>query len=128
VLSEAFIDSAIAHFDFLVKEHGFVGPLVDRNSVSFSTNRFVIEILYDWRDGRVITKVKADVGNRHPRASLDCLYVEAKLGPAQQIKDIARSTHSLVKALGSQASALVELMPILNGPWGSSLLLRCHGR
>ena len=127
MLSEAFIDSAMAHFDFLVKEHGFVGPLVDRNSVSFSSNRFVIEIVYDSRDGRVITRVKADAGNRRPHASLDCLYVEAKLGPAQQIKDIARSTHSLVKALGSQASALVDLMPILNGPWGLSLLLRCHG-
>ena len=67
------------------------------------------------------------VGERNPRANLICLYVEAGLGPAQEIREVARSAKLLGPVLESQALALRALLPELRGPRAVDLLLGCHG-
>jgi hypothetical protein len=128
VKSETFVREACERFAFLVDAHGFVGPVAEDYRLLYTSAAFSVEVLYDDRDGRVITIVDATVGRRNPRAGLQCLYVEAGLGPAQQVRDIVRTERSLESALSSQASALDRLVPVLGGDKGSTLLLACNGR
>jgi hypothetical protein len=88
----------------------------DESRVAFSSADFGIEVLYDEREGYVTTLIDAFVGDRNPRASLSCLYVEAGLGHAQDVRETARTKHSLDVALGSQAAALRKLLPALLEP------------
>jgi hypothetical protein len=127
VKPEQFAAEAKKYFAFLADE-GFVGPSGDDDLLLYSDGRFGVYVVYDARDGRVTTVIEASVGQRNVHASLSCLYVESGLGPAQRIRDIARSSHSLEKALASQASALRVLLPVLERPHAASVLLECHGR
>jgi hypothetical protein len=122
-----FLTEAACQFDFLLAE-GFVAGSSEGHRLLYSSSRVAIEVLYDGRDGRVITLVDAYEGDRNPRAGLVCLFVEAGLGPAQRIREIARSKKSLRPVLESQAVALRQLLPELRGQHASGLLLRCHGR
>jgi hypothetical protein len=121
-----FLAEAARRFDFLVSE-GFVPHSSDGHRLLYSSAAFAVEVLYDDRDGRVITLIDAHVGERNPRANLICLFVEAGLGPAQDIREIARSTKLLSPVLESHAAALRALLPELKGPRASDLLLECHG-
>ena len=122
-----FLAEAAREFDFLITE-GFAPRSGDGHRMLYSSGAFAVEVLYDDRDGRVITLVDAYVGERNPRAGLICLYVEAGLGPAQRIREIARSRRTLRPVLQSQAAALRQLLPELTGARASDLLLKCHGR
>ena len=124
----AFQARVSAHFGAVAAEGRLVGPLADGYTVGYSSRKFSIAVAYDESDGRVETYVDAPVGNQHLRASLSCLYVEARLGPAQRIRQIARTRHSLERSLGTQAAGLHELIPLLTGPSRQSLLLSCVGR
>ena len=126
--SETFVREACERFAFLVNTHGFVGPAIEDYRLLYTSDAFSVDALYDDRDGRVITIVDATVGHRNPRAGLQCLYVESGLGAAHRVRDIARSERSLESALGSQASALDKLVPVLGGDKGPTLLLACNGR
>jgi hypothetical protein len=126
--SETFVARAREHFDFLVTHHGFDAPRFERYAVVYTRPAVTIEVLYDSRDGRVITQIDGVVSSGTARASLDCLYAESGLGPAQDVRDIARSGHSLEVALISQAQALDRLLPVLSGSRGRALLDLCHGR
>jgi hypothetical protein len=123
-----FLDEAERHFAFLVEANGFSSRRVNDIGLVYATPAFSVEVIYDESEGRVVTLINSTVESRHPRAGLSCLYVEAKLGPAQHVREIARTSHSLAAALASQASALQALLPILNGPARATLLLGCHGR
>ena len=124
---DAFDDAARRYFGFLL-EHGFVGPDVEEYRLLFTSQGLSVNVLYDDSDGRVITLVEAVVGDRNPVAGLQCLYVEAGLGPAQRIRDIGRTARTLRTALASQSSALQELIPLLDGERGAAMLVQCHGR
>jgi hypothetical protein len=126
IRAKDFSAEAVRRFDFLVGE-GFVPLSSDGHRLLFSSAAFAVEVLYDDRDGRVLTLIDAHVGERNPRANLICLYVEAGLGPAQAIREIARSTRLLGSVLESHAVALRALLPELNGPRAADLLLECHG-
>jgi hypothetical protein len=76
----------------------------------------------------VVTDVNGFAGGIDAHASLTCLFVVAKLGPAQQIKQIARPRKRLPIVLDSQADAIQALLPVLAGPERERLLLECHGR
>lgn len=121
-----FVAEAARQFDFLVGE-GFVPHSSDGHRLLYSSAAFAVEVLYDARDGRVLTVIDAHVGERNPRANLMCLFVEAGLGPAQEIREIARSPKLLGPVLESHAVALRALLPELNGPRAADLLLECHG-
>jgi hypothetical protein len=127
VKPDAFDDAARRYFAFLL-ERGFVGPDVKEYRLLFTSQRLSVNVLYDDSDGRVITLIEAIVGDRNPIAGLQCLYVEAGLGPAQRIRDIARSAGTLDTALASQSSALQELIPVIEGVRGAAVLIKCHGR
>ena len=111
-----------------VRDFGFFGPEYGEDRVAFSSGRLGLEVMYDDRDGRVITIVRAHLAERNPRAGLACLYVQAGLGPQQDLRDIARSAKQLSASLASQATAFRRLLPALSGTDGPGLLLRCHGR
>ena len=121
-----FLAEAASRFDFLVRE-GFVPHSGDGHRLLYSSAPFAVEVLYDDCDGRVLTLIDAHVGERNPRANVICLYVEAGLGPAQDIREIARSPKLLSPVLESHALALRALLPELNGPRAANLLLECHG-
>ena len=121
-----FLTEAARRFEFLVGE-GFVQHSSEGHRLLYSSAAFAVEVLFDDRDGRVLTLIDGQVGERNPRANLICLFVEAGLGPAQSIKEIARSTRLLGPVLESQAVALRALLPELNGPRAAGLLLECHG-
>ena len=111
-----------------VRDFGFFGPERGEDRITFSTGSHGVEVIYDDRDGRVITIVRAYLAERSPRAGLGCLYVQAGLGPHQDVRDIARSAKQLPATLESQATAFRKLLPALSGVDGPDLLLRCHGR
>jgi hypothetical protein len=90
--------------------------------------RLVVTALYDEGDGWVITLVQAAVGDRMPIASLTCLYVAAGLGPAQHIRDIARTARLLPSVLATHADALTRLLPVLATDRRPALLLECNGQ
>jgi hypothetical protein len=121
------LDEARERFQFL-KDADFVGPEEGDYWLSYSSGFIGVEVHYDDRDGRVVTIVRTTVGDRNPRASLQCLYVTAKLGAAQDIREIARSGKSIAAVLESQAVALRKLLPIIEGGRGPDLILGCHGR
>ncbi len=126
--SNAVLAEAERHFAFLAEEIGFSRQRDNKYRLVYSLWAFSVEVLYDESEGRVVTMIDSTVESRHPRAELSCLYVEAKLGPAQHVRQIGRTSHSLKAALASQAAAMQALLPILDGPAGATLLLRCRGR
>ena len=122
-----FNEQAEQSFAF-VRDLGFFGPERREDWISFSSGDLGVEVIYDDRDGRVLTIVRAFFAERSPRAGLGCLYVSSGLGPQQNIRDIARSEKQLKASLESQAEAFRKVLPVLSGPDGPDLLLRCHGR
>jgi hypothetical protein len=96
--------------------------------VSFEDVDLVVDVLYVVRVGRVSTSVGSVVGDRRLHAGLSCLFVTSGQGPAQDIRDIARNANAFGAVLDSQRSALQRLFPVITGPDGPDLLLRCHGR
>lgn len=125
--SPTFLRVANAEFAFLLEEE-FVRSFSLDFRVAYQSAWLGIEILYDERDGRVSTIVDATVGERNPHASLTCLFVTAGLGPAQRVRDIARSHKILPSVLATHSAAIRAVMPILRGPLRDSLLIECHGR
>lgn len=111
-VASVFDDTAGKAFDFLHSEHGMVGPEDQGGGISFRSPAYEVEIGSDPRDGLWVG-FSAKIGERHLRASLQCLYVESRLGPAQDIKRSAKTTHSLQKAIESNAQALKRLIPRL---------------
>ena len=127
VRSSDFLTEAENHFQFL-READFLGPEKGEYWLSYSSDMLGVEVHYDDREGRVITIVRSSVGDRNPRAGIQCLYVSARLGPAQHIKEIARSAKVLGNVLESHAAALRKVLPVVEGADGPDLLLDCHGR
>src|SRR4051794_32689149 len=95
-----FMAEAARRFDFLIGQ-GFVPSAGDQHRLLYTSAALAVEVLYDDRDGRVLTLIDARVGDRNPRANLICVYVEAGLGPAQAIREIARSKKLLGRVLES---------------------------
>ena len=126
--SSSFVNQVLKEFGPVAAEGRLVGPITENYRVIYTSRKFSIEVVYDDSDGRVVTVVGTVVRGRHVRASLSCLYVEARLGAAQEVREIARSRHSLVQALGSQATAIRDLIAVLLGPGRESVMLACRGR
>lgn len=127
IKSSEFLSEARGRFQFL-RDADFLGPEEGEYWLSYSSGLLGVEVHYDDRDGRILTIVRSSVDDRNPRAGLQCLYVSAKLGPAQDIREIARSSKALGAVLETQASALRKLLPVVEGTDGPDLLLSCHGR
>lgn len=127
VESSDFLAEARSQFRFLL-DVDFLGPEEREFWLSYSGGMLGVDVVYEERDGRIVTVIRSSVGDRNPRAGLDCLYVSAKLGPAQDIRGIARSPKFLRPVLESQAAALRKVMPVVASADGNDLLLTCHGR
>jgi len=52
-------------------------------------------------------------------SDLEDLYVDHGLGPAQDVKGIARFTHSLELVLASPSAALAQVLPFLGSDEGT---------
>src|SRR5689334_14955696 len=117
VRSADFVREVPARFDSLHND-GFRASERGEFWVSYEYDDLEISVMYDDRDGRVSTGIGSVAGDRRPHASLSCLYVTNGLGPAQDIRDIARSAKSLAAVLDSQRAALQRLLPVVTGPDG----------
>ena len=126
-VADWFNEQAPAAFAFLHAEFGMAGPIVSDDAIAFESPDFTISIGLDWRDG-ICVNFAASAGERKFRASMDCLYVQSNLGPAQSIKSTARTSHTLQQSLASNAVALRKLLPMLRTEDRSSLFAACHGR
>lgn len=122
-----FVEEAKAAFDFL-RDSGFVGPEVHEYGLYFSTGTVGVEVLFDEREGRVVTLVQRALEDWNAKASLQCLYVAAGLGPAQDIRSVARSRKLVAPAVNSHARALRKLLPVVREEDNRQLLRDCHGR
>lgn len=126
IKQELFNDTARKCFGFLL-EQGFVGPEVKDYGLLFTSDNFSVYVSYDAFEDGVITTITATVGGRNLNAGLSSLYVEAGLGPAQDMRHTARSARTLTSALSSQSSALQKLIPVLEEEAFEAMLTKCHG-
>jgi hypothetical protein len=127
VRSADFVREARLRFDSLQNE-GFRASERGEYWVSYEYDELHVDVIYDDRDGRVSTGIGCVVVDRRAHASVSCLYVASGLGPAQDIRAIARNANALAAVLDSQRAALRRLLPLITGPDAADLLLRCHGR
>jgi len=114
-------------FDFLRSEYGMVGPEERELCIRFQSPGYNIEIGLAPRDGLVIM-FSAKIGERYLHASLEALYTESCLGPAQDIKHSSKTTHSLIKSINANVQAMHKLLPKLEGDGTGQLFSDCHGR
>lgn len=127
IKSTDFLSEARPRFQFLA-DSGFLGPEEGDNRLSYSSAVLGVDVHYDDRDGRVVTVVRSSQGDRNLLCGLGCLYVTAELGAPQDLQEIARSSKALPGVLKTHTVALKKVLPIVRGPDGPDLLLRCHGR
>jgi hypothetical protein len=112
-----------------LEAEGFAGPVFDersRDSALYASRDLAIEVGYvGGREPSIATTVWSD--DREQRADLSCLYVEAGLGPPQEVGGTSpRTSHSLHKAIASEAAAIRKLLPLLkDSSPRRALLARC---
>ncbi len=112
-----------------LEAEGFAGPAFDQSwpdSAVYASSELAIEIGYvGGREPSITTTVWSD--DRKQRADLSCLYVEAGLGPPQEVGGTSpRTSHSLHKAVASEAAAITKLLPLLqDSSRCRALLSRC---
>ncbi len=123
-----FLADAEETFAFLLEREGFDGPERVDNGLVYHSVNLAIEVLFDPRYQGAYTVIAGMAGEHHRRVNLSCVYTEAGLGPAQDIKSTARTQHSQQRALASQAQALRRVLPRLAGAERVRLLNACHGR
>lgn len=111
-----------------LESEGFLGPEVFTYGLSYSDGTMVVQLMYDWRDGRVLTLVRQATPMGTTASSLQCLYVEGGCGPAQDIREIARSGRALEGVVATHAAALRRALPMVRGTDGHRLMCLCHGR
>ena len=121
-----FETTAVDSFEFLVHEFSFNGPIASGYKVDWSSPELRVQLFFDDRDGRVSTSIRAG-GRPSSRADLVCLFVQARLGSAQEIREIARTSRQMAPVVESHARALRRLLPLLTAPGGSSLIESCNG-
>jgi hypothetical protein len=131
VSTSVFLAAVEERFAFLSDE-GFVGPVARQDDrfesfveVSYAAATLAIRAFYDRHEGRISVRISGTVDGREREAPLDSLYVEAGLGPTQDVKEIARSQHSLERVLESVEAALKRLLPLLQSSRRAELLLVC---
>lgn len=122
---KVFEQSALAQFAFLVDEYAFNGPIASGDTIDWSSPDLRVQIFYDTIDGRVTTSIGSSQGRPSRRADLSCLFVKARLGVAQEIRETAHSGKQLEPVVLTHARALRELLPVLLSGSGASLLDEC---
>ena len=127
-LHAEFLSQAESTFAFLTVDEAFLGPERRMDGLAYHSPSLEVDVMLDPREQAIVTLVRALVGDFHLRAELSCLYSEAGLGAAQDVKRTARTSHSLQRSLMSQSTALKRLLPVLVGPRRDRLLRACHAR
>jgi hypothetical protein len=119
---------AVHELAFLVDEFSFNGPLASGAQVDWSYPWMRLQISFNAREGRITTTFRTD--DEAPLgADLGCIYVQARLGPLQDVRDTARSEKQLAPVVATHAKALRRVLPILITPSSKSrsLLAACEG-
>jgi hypothetical protein len=117
-------------FGFLCEEYGFDGPERTDDGIAFHRPDLHVEFaMWAWKneagiDTR-IRRVDPVTGDRQA-AELDRLYVECRLGPAQDVPGNLGGGHTVAKRVRQHAHALRRLMPHLIGPTAADLFHRCR--
>ena len=135
IIESTFTELASEYFSFL-GESGFAGPKLYKSKsvampspgISYNSPSLTIDIGYDPHEDRVVTHIRRKMDKNYIVAGLSCLYTTFGLGPAQNIKERALTSHALSQVLQSQSKALEKLLPKLEGPTANEILNVCHGR
>lgn len=127
-LESEFLRLTEASFEFLTRSNGLLGPERRADGFAYHSPSLEIDVLLDQREQAVVTLIREFVDDLDLRAELPCLYAEASLGAAQDVKRVARTNHTLQRSLTSQSAALERLLPLLEGPSKGRLLRACHAR
>jgi len=118
---KAFNRAVADTFDFLVADYGFLGPEVRTLDLTFHSQHLSVRIALEPRDG-VFVICGGMVADEYRQIGLDDIYRKCDLGPAQDLRTSAQSTHSLQKSLATHAEALRRILPRLLGPERDQLL------
>jgi hypothetical protein len=104
-------------------EDGFVLPAID-----YTGGRLTYSWMLDPQDGQLSVSVRLVVTGGTLRSWLEDLVVGAGLGVAQDVRQSARTWHSLQLAIDSHVAWLARLHPILSQSGGEEFLERAGAR
>jgi hypothetical protein len=132
---EVFFEQVRQHLDFLLTEHNFTGPEQQEISPALGmlfpsvtyhspslTVRTYLDLAYASDPSYVGTRLVRDVDANRVTADLDRVYVAAGLGPVQHVGSSARTVQAMARSVASHGAALRQVLPLLLGPHGDSLL------
>jgi energy-coupling factor transporter ATP-binding protein EcfA2 len=88
----------------------------------YSHVRTYLDLAYASDPSYVGTWLVRDVDAKRVTADLDKVYVTAGLRPVQHVGSSARTVQSMAKSVASHGVALRQVLPLLLGPHGDSLL------
>ena len=115
-------------FEFMKTDYDMTGPEnSDPLGYVYRGADYSIHIGLAPRDG-FQTIFISNANEREYRASLESLYVESGLGPAQDISHSAITTHAMQKAIESNVRAVRNTICRLKQNDRQLLFEKCHGR
>lgn len=125
-LLKAFNAEVPQAFGFLA-DRGFETVAQESGRCAWTSAELGVEVALDAHEMRVATTLDAFRDGRHIRASLVCVYVKTGCGAAQDVHERALSSHSLSRAVASQAQALTAALAAIHEA-GLEVIVPCHGR
>ena len=117
-------------FAFLVQQWGFDGPEHAEDGIAYHHPDMHIELaIWAWKNEAGLTtgiRRRNRATGAMEEAGLECLYLAAGLGPAQDVPENVGGGRSIAKRVAQQARAVQRLLPLLNRPGGEELMSRCR--
>jgi len=132
-----FPDEVRCQFDFLVKEHGFTGPIEDERPspldgyIRYSSPTLIVTVglaLGPASDQNVETGLTLITAAERIRVYLGEVFAAGGMGPVNRVLIGAQTRRAMAKSIGAQAAALRQVLPVVLGPDGAALMRRArHG-
>ena len=131
-----FPDEVRCQFDFLVKEHGFTGPIEDERPspldgyIRYSSPTLIVTVglaLGPASDQNVETGLTLNTATERIHVYLGELFAAAGLGPVNRVPIGAQTRHAMAKSIGAHGAALRQVLPIVLGPNGTVIMRQARG-
>jgi hypothetical protein len=133
---ETFPDEVRRHFDFLVTEHDFTGPVEDDRPspldghLTYAATTLLVTVglaLGPASDQNVETGLTLSTPTARIQVYLGELFAAAGLGPVSRVPIGAQTRRAMAKSIAAQGAALRQVLPMVLGPDGASLMRRTSG-